>query len=141
MTVTPAGARSEPATKVDFESPVVRENPYELYARWRATEPVRRGTIGEWYLTRYDDVLMVLGEPALFSSNLVGTRLYEEQIRRLRADDNEFVFADESMLRADPPDHTRLRKRLPHVPSNACARGSNRSWTSCSTRSTTAPSS
>jgi cytochrome P450 len=108
--ITPATGRSERATRVDLESPVVRDNPYELYARWRASEPVRRGPIGEWYLTRYDDVLLVLGDHARFSSNLEGTQLYEEQIRRLRPDDSDAVLADESMLRADPPDHTRLRK-------------------------------
>ncbi|MGE5762965.1 MAG: cytochrome P450 [Mycobacterium leprae] len=74
---------------------------------------MRRGPMGEWYLTRYDDVLLVLGDPARFSSSLVGTRLYDELIRQLRvdpADPGRNVLTDPSLLRLDPPDHTRLRK-------------------------------
>ncbi|MGE5763596.1 MAG: cytochrome P450 [Mycobacterium leprae] len=101
---------AEPAPRLELDSPAVRDNPYELYARWRSTEPVRRGALGEWYLTRYDDVLAVLADPAGFSNNLAGTWLYEEQMSRLRVDGTEPVIADVSMLRADPPDHTRLRR-------------------------------
>src|SRR5512142_1996743 len=105
--------QSHRATRVDLESPGVGEHLYKLYARWRASEPVRRGPLGEWYLTRYDDVVMVLGDPAAFRSSLVGTWLYEETIRQLRvdaADPVRNVIADSSMLRVDPPDHTRLRR-------------------------------
>src|SRR5512144_963561 len=106
----PTGDLAEPAQRLELDSPAVRDNPYELYARWRSTEPIRRDALGEWYLTRYDDVLAVLADPAGFSNNLAGTWLYEEQMSRLRVDGTEPVIADVSMLRADPPDHTRLRR-------------------------------
>src|SRR5512144_947924 len=73
-----------------------------------ASHPVRQGSLGEWYLTRYDDVLMVLRDPERFSSRLVGRRQYEELIRR--APDIALNVFDTSMARVDPPDHMRLRK-------------------------------
>ena len=66
-------AQSRHASRDDSELASGAASPYELYARWRTSEPVRRGPMGEWYLTRYDDVLVVLGDPARFSSSLVGT--------------------------------------------------------------------
>src|SRR5512144_212623 len=104
----PGAGQSQRATRVDLESPVVGEHLYELYARWRASHPVRQGSLGEWYLTRYDDVLMVLRDLERFSSRLVGRRQYEELIRR--APDIALNVFDMSMARVDPPDHTRLRK-------------------------------
>src|SRR5512144_511488 len=104
----PGAGQSQRATRVDLESPVVGELLYELYARWRASHPVRQGSLAEWYLTRYDDVLRVLRDPERFSSRLVGRRQYEELIRR--APDIALNVFDTSMARVDPPDHTRLRK-------------------------------
>src|SRR5512138_2894173 len=105
--------QSQRATRVDLESPGVGEHLYELYARWRASDPVRRGPLGEWYLTRYDDVALVLGDPARFRSNLEGTRPHEELIGQLRVEETDpvrNVVTDASLLRLDPPDHTRLRR-------------------------------
>src|SRR5512144_396498 len=136
---------AEPAPRLELDSPAVRDNPYELYARWRSTEPVRRGALGEWYPTRYDDVLAVLADPAGFSNNLAGTWLYEEQMSRLRVDGTQPVIADVSMLRADPR-ITRgcaasPARRSPRAPWPACGRGSSRSWTTSSRPSRPAPSS
>jgi cytochrome P450 len=61
-----------------------------------------------WFVTRYDDVLEVLKQPAVFSN--AGANMFKPLTPRLRK-----VYPDGhpgrySMLKKDPPDHTRVRK-------------------------------
>jgi pimeloyl-[acyl-carrier protein] synthase len=81
--------------------PAFVADPYPMYRRLRAEEPVHRSPLGFWVLTRYDDVIAALRDP----------RLAKEAIAA-------FVAArfgapvpamGLSMLDRDPPDHTRLR--------------------------------
>ena len=82
-------------------NPISREtiqDPYPVYDRLREKDPVHRLRLSNaWILTRYEDVDRVMRDHSQFS----------------RDDPNEVPFArgDEyrSMLRMDPPDHTRLR--------------------------------
>jgi cytochrome P450 len=76
-------------------------DPYPMYQRLRAEDPVHHSPLGFWVLTRYDDVVAALRDP----------RLAKEAIA-------SFVAArfgapipamGQSMLDRDPPDHTRLR--------------------------------
>lgn len=43
--------------------PEYLENPYPMYQRLRAEDPVHRSALGFWVLSRYDDVVTVLRDP------------------------------------------------------------------------------
>jgi pimeloyl-[acyl-carrier protein] synthase len=77
------------------------EDPYPMYHRLRAEDPVHHNPLGFWVLTRYEDVVTALRD----------SRLAKEAIA-------PFIAArfgtppptgSLSMLDRDPPDHTRLR--------------------------------
>jgi hypothetical protein len=78
-------------------------DPYPMYHRLRAEDPVHRSPLGFWVLTRYADVIAMLRDP----------RLIKEPIAAFVA--ARFGMAVPppglglSMLDRDPPDHTRLR--------------------------------
>ena len=77
-------------------------DPYPMYHRLRAEDPVHHSPLGFWVLTRYPDVLAMLRDP----------RLTKEPIAAFVA--ARFGVAVPpglglSMLDRDPPDHTRLR--------------------------------
>jgi pimeloyl-[acyl-carrier protein] synthase len=77
--------------------PTFHANPYPLYHRLRAADPVHRTPMGLWVLTRYDDVVAVLKDP----------RFGREGFEQILA--NVYGEGARSMLFRDPPDHTRLR--------------------------------
>jgi cytochrome P450 len=77
-------------------------DPYPMYHRLRAEDPVHHSPLGFWVLTRYPDVMAMLRDP----------RLIKEPIAAFVA--ARFGMAVPpglglSMLDRDPPDHTRLR--------------------------------
>jgi cytochrome P450 len=78
-------------------------DPYPMYHRLRAEDPVHHSSLGFWVLTRYPDVMAMLRDP----------RLTKEPIAAFVA--ARFGMAVPppglglSMLDRDPPDHTRLR--------------------------------
>ncbi len=85
----------------DPMAPEFVADPYPVYHRLRAEDPVHRSPLGFWVLTRYDDVAAVLRDPrfakeaiAAFAAERLGTQLPAMGL---------------SMLDRDPPDHTRLR--------------------------------
>jgi hypothetical protein len=88
------------------------EDPYALYRRLREKDPFHRSRLVDgWVVSRYADVLEVLRD-ARFSADDRNLRLYARNRRLLVAVGAlEKEEADEvpSMLRLDPPDHTRLR--------------------------------
>jgi cytochrome P450 len=76
-------------------SPEAREDPYPGYADLRANHPVHE--FGPFHLvSRYDDVLQVMKNPALFSSAGMGAPLVAGR-------------PTQTVVSSDPPDHTRLR--------------------------------
>lgn len=79
--------------------PEIIEDPYPLYHRLRAEDPVHQSPFGAWVLSRYDDILMLLRDPRF------GRRGFQELITA------RFGLAGlgPSMLLQDPPDHTRMR--------------------------------
>lgn len=89
----------------------LRVDPYPYYRRLRERDPVHRsfGASG-WVLTRYDDIAAILGDRTFSSDERNWHRYPREAARLVRAGLPEPYGAGlASMLRIDPPDHTRLR--------------------------------
>jgi pimeloyl-[acyl-carrier protein] synthase len=89
--------------------PEVHEDPYPLYHRLRAEDPVHRSPLGFWVLTRHADVLAVLRDPRMSRDPRHSERV---ELLRSSAELDQLLASEEaapSMLFVDPPDHTRLR--------------------------------
>jgi pimeloyl-[acyl-carrier protein] synthase len=89
--------------------PDVHEDPYPLYQRLRAEDPVHRSELGFWVLTRHADVLAVLRDPRMSRDPRRSERV---DLLRASTEVDDLLVAEEaapSMLFVDPPDHTRLR--------------------------------
>jgi cytochrome P450 len=115
-TPAPPAAERDEAFGVGFDEvfqeltrPEYRENPYVLYARMRQEHPVYRSSLGAWYLTRYADVEAAVFDPRLSNDRERMLRAMEAQ-GALREASRLTRRVGQSMLSADPPDHTRLRK-------------------------------
>ena len=88
------------------------DDPYTIYRRLRESDPVHRSWLMDGYVfTRYQDVLEVLHD-ARFSADERNHPNFEKFLNRARKRGD--LGAEEqftpSMLRIDPPDHTRLRR-------------------------------
>ena len=95
-----------------------RADPKPFYAAMRESAPVYVG-IGPvtrrrfWFLTRYDDVVDALRNPAL-------GREWQKLPEPLREQhhfeqEEEFEMVNRHLLNLDPPDHTRLRRLVSHA--------------------------
>ncbi len=88
-----------------------RSDPYPLYRNLQRIDPFHRSRLADgWVLSRYDDILAVLGDKVFSADERTWSRY--EQIRRRRAREglpDPYESDRASMLRMDPPDHTRLR--------------------------------
>lgn len=62
--VAAEGGASRPARPVtlDLAAPEFLADPYPWYDRLRQADPVHRAPWGDWYLTRFDDVALVLSD-------------------------------------------------------------------------------
>ncbi|WP_435219116.1 cytochrome P450 [Streptomyces sp. bgisy034] len=86
--------------------------PHHLFAELRRTRPVAwieeppsegfAGGPGFWAVTRYEDVVTVSRDPAVFSSHAGATFLRDQRPKDLAA-------LQQMMLNIDPPDHGKLR--------------------------------
>ncbi|MEX2206607.1 MAG: cytochrome P450 [Myxococcota bacterium] len=88
-----------------------REDPYPFYRRLRETDPFHKSRPADGYvLSRYDDVIAVLRDSS-FSSDERNLNLYSRMVRRMARHGlpDPYQGDNMSMLRRDPPDHTRLR--------------------------------
>lgn len=90
--------RVESGVSYNPVSPATVQNPYPVYDLLREKDPIHRLRLANaWLLTRYEDVDRVMRDHQLFSRN----------------DPNVLPFSRgveyRSMLRMDPPDHTRIR--------------------------------
>jgi cytochrome P450 len=81
--------------------PAFVADPYPMYHRLRAEDPVHHSPLGFWILTRYDDVVAALRDPRLAKEAIAGFLA-----ARFGA---PVPVMGLSMLDRDPPDHTRLR--------------------------------
>ncbi|MCW7941373.1 cytochrome P450 [Streptomyces hygroscopicus] len=93
-----------------YADPAFVADPFPLYRQLREEGPVRRAVIAggleAWLVTRYEDGLAALSDPRLSSDfrDASDPRLLE----RLPATQRETMLR--TMLRSDPPHHTRLRR-------------------------------
>lgn len=88
-----------------------RSDPYPLYRKLQRIDPFHRSRLADgWVLSRYEDILAVLGDKAFSADERRWSRY--AQIRRQAAREglpDPYETERASMLRMDPPDHTRLR--------------------------------
>jgi len=89
----------------DFSGPAVRDDPYSFFARIRANDPVLATPFGYWYVTRYDDAVSLLRDPAMHSGRGVpdSLGLTEGPLR---------LLMDTWMMSQDGAAHTRVRKLI-----------------------------
>ncbi|MFN0092079.1 MAG: cytochrome P450 [Acidimicrobiales bacterium] len=90
--------------------PAFIANPYPAYAALRERDPMHQLPIGGYLVTRYADVLAVHRDSRLSSTEPPGPNPALERFERLRAELGDRAPIQPSMLRLDPPDHTRLRR-------------------------------
>ncbi len=92
--------------RLDFDSPDFLADPYPLYHRLRAADPVHRSPWGDWYLTRYADVTMALNDRRFRRESPGGTNPFTNEQREPTVLDRMITMW---MIFSDPPRHTRLR--------------------------------
>lgn len=96
------------------------DDPYAQYAQLRELDPVHLSPLELWVLFRYDDCFQLLRDPSTsVQADVIGGDA--DEYRRQRLEMFEEVFPgrepqeSKSMLFADPPDHTRMRKLVAKV--------------------------
>ncbi len=88
----------------------VHANPYPMYARLRAEDPVHWSSLMEaWVLTRYDDVVAVLTDSRFSADRRQARNRFADEIARREEEFGPFGRT-RTMLTSDPPEHTRLRR-------------------------------
>ncbi len=95
----------------DYYSPEFRADPYPFYRRLREEDPVHWGMPfepnfeGAWHIANYADVNAMLKDPRLGKAAEA-----DERMAALPVEAQEYLgMLNLALLRADPPDHTRLR--------------------------------
>ena len=98
--------------EVEFNpfDPSFAEDPYPHWQLLREQAPVHRTAIGFWVLTRYDDVLRFVRDPALSVEDRNARPGPLEEISRQVLGDDYTERGQRAMLNLDASDHTRLRK-------------------------------
>jgi cytochrome P450 len=90
--------------------PEVHANPYPMYARLRAEDPIHWSPLMEaWVLTRYDDVAAVLTDSRFSADRRQARNRFADEIARREEEFGPFGRT-RTMLTSDPPEHTRLRR-------------------------------
>jgi hypothetical protein len=103
----PNKAATVPLSLYHLLDPEVLANPYPLYARLRAEDPVHWDPfLHAWVVTRYDDVITVLHR---FSADRTPSPAYFEALGAPEVSPIAKVMVKQ-MLFMDAPAHTRLRK-------------------------------
>jgi cytochrome P450 len=103
--------RVETGIAFNFLDRELRVDPYPFYHELREKDPIHRCRNADgWILSRYDDVLSVLSDRT-FSSDERHQRRYPRMRARMKRAGIKDPYEEgrASMLRVDPPDHTRLR--------------------------------
>jgi cytochrome P450 len=92
--------------KYDPMDPVLLENPYPTYAKLREVGPLCRGGPGQWVVTRYADVVMLLRDSRL------GHQFPDTYSQFSFGDSPAKSFFKRIILNHDAPAHTRLRQLM-----------------------------
>lgn len=88
-----------------------RADPYPLYRSLQRIDPFHRSRVADgWVLSRYGDILEILGDKG-FSADERSWSRYGQIRRQAEREGIPDPYENNrgSMLRMDPPDHTRLR--------------------------------
>lgn len=95
----------------DLSDPIVNANPFPLFARLRAEDPVHwSASMRAWIFTRYDDVKRVaLNNREISADRLTPFFAADPQGRRGNVE-NLMRYLNHWMVFQDPPGHTRLRR-------------------------------
>jgi cytochrome P450 len=93
-------------------SPESQQDPYPLYARARAEEPVLFSEeLGMYVATRHADICAILRDPARFSSRTTTLSVKEPPPEVVAVMRKGFPRA-KTLINADPPAHTPLRRAM-----------------------------
>ena len=86
-------------------------NPYATYANLRSKDPIHRSKlINGWVLTRHRDISAVLKDPRFLADERKQNGYEKFRAQAIKQGVIDPTESDSlSMLRSDPPDHTRLR--------------------------------
>ena len=91
-------------------TPEVHANPYPLYHRLRAEDPIHwSGLLEAWILTRYEDVVFVLTDPRFSANRRQARNRFAQMAEQAQQEFGPFGRT-QTMLTSDPPLHTRLRR-------------------------------
>ncbi|MRG92953.1 cytochrome P450 [Polyangium spumosum] len=93
--------------RLNLLAPDVRRDPYPHYAELRRSAPVALVDPGVWAVSRYDDVVSVLKNPAVFSSQGLKAATTQPWV--------EHNPIAESLVLLDPPRHTAIRALVTHA--------------------------
>ncbi|MGH7842769.1 MAG: cytochrome P450 [Candidatus Binataceae bacterium] len=104
--------------EVDLKNPdlYLAGAPHELFTRLRHEDPVHwnpePGGRGFWCITKYDDIVAISKNPAVFSSARAhgGHRIFDENVVGVAGVGVEQT--DAPMISMDPPEHNRFRRML-----------------------------
>jgi pimeloyl-[acyl-carrier protein] synthase len=91
----------------DFDAPELIADPYPAYRQMRETDPVYRSEYGDWYVTRHEDVALVLGDKRFGLTPAEGSHILGYPARAESVFD---AMIAKWMVFRDPPGHTRLRR-------------------------------
>lgn len=94
---------------LDAGAPGFLDDPYPTYHALRASDPVYLSPWGDWYLTRYADVVTVLTDERFQRASPGGANPMSADRREPTSIERMFT---RFMIFRDPPDHTRLRGLL-----------------------------
>jgi hypothetical protein len=106
-----AWERLRTGAALDPLAPDYAADPHPQYARLRERDPVHRSPlVGGWVLTRFRDVEAVLRDARFSADDRSWSRFEGIRRRNERAGVWPKDGFEPSLLRLDPPDHTRLRR-------------------------------
>lgn len=98
------------------EDPAILGNPYPLFSRMRAEDPVHWSPrLKSWVLTRYDDVKRVCLEPEQMSSDRLRPFFATVPGEEARKITDIMRYLSLWMVFKDAPEHTRLRRLTSRV--------------------------
>jgi pimeloyl-[acyl-carrier protein] synthase len=87
-------------------APELRHNPYPIFSRLQACDPIHHSPYGMWVITRYEDVLAGLRDP--HTSNQLSP--YSVYRHPRQAHSPAARLAGQLFALMDPPQHIRLRR-------------------------------